>query len=184
MGASLHLELCRNGIDFCEQGLAVEPKNVDLVRLRDSCAEKLAAQQQRKELAAQPKPQSQGLPSDFNADEAMAVQEKIQTMHAQLEGMRETIISKQRERLKSALTRTNVKDSPPETKLYSSVGRCFMAEERSTIEEFLDSNITKLDEELPRLNKTYEELEKRKEAAEKELKEMIDAVRKSQGMTS
>merc|ERR1712232_979540 len=105
----------------------------------------------------------------------MGVQEKINNLTAQLEGVKGSMIGKQRERLKSALTRTNVKDSPPDTKLYTSVGRCFMAEERSVIEEYLDTTITSLDEELPRLNKTYQELEKRKEAAEMEFKEMIDA---------
>ena len=67
--ASLHLDLCRNGIDFCEAGLKqasfpqpkqaerktdedmlhsyTRPQDLDLIKLRDSCAEKLAGQQQR-----------------------------------------------------------------------------------------------------------------------------------------
>merc|ERR1712187_677926 len=107
---------------------------------------------------------------------------KINNLQEQIMGMQGSIIGKQRERLKMALTRTNVKEAPPNTRLYSSVGRCFMAQERSSIEQYLDKTIDSLDEELPRLSKTHQELDKRKEAAEKELKEMIDAFRKQQGM--
>merc|ERR1712072_375912 len=71
--ASLNLDLCRNAIEFCEAGLQQDPNDADIMKLRATCAEKLASQQQRRaELAAATR--SSG---DFNADEAMAVQEKV-----------------------------------------------------------------------------------------------------------
>ena len=76
--ASLQLDLCRNGLEFCEAGLLQAPGDADLQKLRASCAEKLSGQQQRR------KAQEALATRDFNADEAMAVQDKVNELNEQL----------------------------------------------------------------------------------------------------
>mmetsp|Transcript_14803 Transcript_14803/g.40923 ORF Transcript_14803/g.40923 Transcript_14803/m.40923 type:complete len:370 (-) Transcript_14803:131-1240(-) len=181
--ASLHLDLCRNGIEFCEAGLRQEPKDADLVKLRDACAERLAGQQQRRsELAATAVSQTQAAQpqaiGEFNADEAMAVQEKVNSLNEQIEDLKMSIARKQREKMSAMLTRNSISETPVEARLFRSVGRCFLLQERGTVEEALDGAIGGLEAELPKLSNAHQELEKRREAAEKELKEMIDAFKR------
>lgn len=172
--ASLHLELCKNGIDFCEAGLKQAPNDTDLLKLRDACAEKLLGQQQRRSDLADR--QAAGFaPGDVNADEAMAVQEKLNSFTEQVETLKSTLAGKQRDRLRHQLTKTGLAELPPTSGVYTSVGRGFLKRDRSTVEESLDSSLAALEQELPKLSKALQELEKRKEGAEKELKEMISA---------
>mmetsp|Transcript_35663 Transcript_35663/g.82873 ORF Transcript_35663/g.82873 Transcript_35663/m.82873 type:complete len:355 (-) Transcript_35663:136-1200(-) len=176
--ASLHLDLCRNGIDFCEAGLRQEPKDSDLLRLRDSCAEKLASQQQRRSELASPTQSQPHSQSEFNADEAMAIQDKANSLGEQIEELKMSIARKQRERMSAMLTKSSVSETPAEARLYRNVGRCFLLQDRSIVEELLDGTVSSADAELPKLTNARQELEKRKEAAEKELKEMIAAFRR------
>ncbi|CAE7615728.1 ttc4 [Symbiodinium necroappetens] len=182
--ASLHLDLCRNGIDFCEAGLKQAPGDSDLMKLRDSCAEKLAGQQQRR---AEARTMAN---RDFNADEAMAVQEKVSGLSEQLARLQASFASKQRQRVRLELTQQTVTSTPEDTKLYRGVGRCFLLGDRQpildemkqtmdSIDEDLGKNIPKPEacevqsledsgwEELPKMQKASQELEKRKDDAEK-----------------
>jgi len=177
--SSFHLDLCRNGMQYCEDGLKVEPKDAELLRLRDACAEKLANQQLRRaELDARRPQQASG---DYNADEAMAVQEKVNDLSEQLENLRGSIRMKQMEFQKASLTKRTIDETPGQAKLYQSVGRCFLLQNRTTVEEQLSSAISTLEGELPKLSKAHDELEKRKEGAEKEFREMIEAIRRQGG---
>jgi len=166
--ASMHLDLLKNGVEFCEAGLKQGPKDADLIRLRDSCAEKLSEQQKRRSEQA-----SAPTKSEFNADEAMAVQEQVNSLTEQVESLKSSIMSKQRDQARVKLTKSIVSETPEETKLYTSMGRAFMLQERSVVEKRLSSSLESLDTELPKLLKTHQELEKRRESSEKELKEMI-----------
>merc|ERR1712050_54704 len=131
---------------------------------------KLASTQQRRsELASRPQV------GEFNADEAMGVQEKVNGLNEQLTTLKYSIAGKQRERLKVNLTKGNLDELPAETRIYRAVGRCFMQERREAIDESLTGAVESLDAEIPKMTKAYEELEKRKDEAEKELKEMIQA---------
>eukprot|EP00931_Biecheleriopsis_adriatica_P039871 TRINITY_DN22802_c0_g1_i1.p1 TRINITY_DN22802_c0_g1~~TRINITY_DN22802_c0_g1_i1.p1 ORF type:complete len:375 (-),score=110.85 TRINITY_DN22802_c0_g1_i1:58-1086(-) len=172
--ASLHLDLCRNGIDFCEEGLKHGP-DADLTKLRDACAEKLQGQQQRRAQRSADSSAAMPMNPDFNADEAMAVQEKVQGLAEQLESIKASIGNKKRQKMRLQLTRESVVETPPETKLYRSVGRCFLLGERSNLEETMKTTLESIDQELPKLEKTSQELEKRKADAEKELREMVTA---------
>eukprot|EP00913_Durusdinium_trenchii_P009378 g8814.t1 len=115
--ASLQLDLCRNGIDFCEAGLEQAPGDADLQKLRAACAEKLAGQQQRR------RAQEAAANRDFNADEAMAVQDKACGMRRRLKS---TLSSKQRQRVRLELTQQTIESTPEDAKLYRGIGRCFL----------------------------------------------------------
>jgi chaperonin cofactor prefoldin len=172
--ASLNLDLCRNGIDFCEAGLRLEPNDADLMKLRSTCADKLAAQQlKRQEMAAASRSHT-----DFNADDAMAVQDKVDTLKEQCDMMKNSLMSKHRERHRSKFTHETLSEMPVDTGMYIGVGRTFVMEDRDAIIKRLSSSVETLDEEIPKLAKTHEEMEKRKEAAEKELQEMISSFKK------
>lgn len=174
--ASLNLDLCRNGIEFCEAGLRVTPDDADLMRLRTTCAEKLAAQQQKRAEMAQ----ARGSGGDFNADEAMAVQERVNNLSEQCEMMKGSMMQKQRERHKAELTEKNLGDIPEDTNMYIGVGRTFVMESRETINKKLRTKLDSLQESMPSLEKAHQEMEKRKEAAEQELKEIIHSFRQQQ----
>lgn len=172
--SSLQLDLHQNGIDFCEAGLAVEPKDAELMRLRDTCAEKLAAMNQRR--AAAP---TQGA-TDFHADEAMQIQDKVNGLSEQVDTLKMQIQGKERQRMKANLTRNNLNDVPPDTKMYRAIGRTFMQESRDDVDNSLSQTIASVEEEVPKLKKALTELESRKEGAEKELQEMIRAFKQQQ----
>jgi len=169
--ASLHLDLCRNGIDFCDAGLEHAPKDGDLQKLRATCAEKLAGQQQRR------KAQASSAQRDFNADEAIAIQDKVTGLNEQLSRLKATLGSKQRQRVRLELTQQTIDSTPDDAKLYRGIGRCFLLGERQGMLDEMKSTMDSIDEELPKMQKASEELEKRKDDAEKELREMITAFR-------
>eukprot|EP00928_Gymnodinium_smaydae_P073546 TRINITY_DN56734_c0_g1_i1.p1 TRINITY_DN56734_c0_g1~~TRINITY_DN56734_c0_g1_i1.p1 ORF type:complete len:318 (+),score=104.92 TRINITY_DN56734_c0_g1_i1:72-1025(+) len=153
--ASLHLDLCRNGVDFCEAGLRQEPKDADLMKLRETCAEKLAGLQRRRAEAAA------AAPVEFNADEAMALQERVDDLNEQCATLQATLAGKQRLKHSKELTRTTIKELPESAGTFLSVGRCFLKAEKRSVEEILDRTIGELDEELPKLTKAREEMESR-----------------------
>merc|ERR1712217_326010 len=170
--ASMHLELCKNGIEFCEKGLQHAPDDADLMKLRDTCAEKLASQQQRRaELAAASQ-------ADFNADDAMAVQDKVNNLTEQIENLKATIASKDGNRIKANLTLATLEQTPTDVRLYGSAGRCFIAQDRADVTASLTATVQSAEEELPKLKKAFEELDKRKQGAETELQEMIGALKR------
>eukprot|EP00747_Dinoflagellata_sp_TGD_P168715 gnl/TRDRNA2_/TRDRNA2_195771_c0_seq1.p1 gnl/TRDRNA2_/TRDRNA2_195771_c0~~gnl/TRDRNA2_/TRDRNA2_195771_c0_seq1.p1 ORF type:complete len:367 (-),score=128.96 gnl/TRDRNA2_/TRDRNA2_195771_c0_seq1:75-1175(-) len=175
--ASMQLDLIRNGVQFCEQGLLQKPDDADLLKLRDSCAEKLASQQQRK---TQQAPQSSAA-ANFNADEAMAVQDKVNELGEKVEILKGQILAKGREKAKVKLTHDSLEEMPAETPMYASCGRCFILSDRSTCLKELKETSEKLEEELPKLTKAHEELEKRKTEAETELREIIQAFKRNMG---
>jgi len=180
--ASLHQDLFRNGIEFCEAGLRHNSEDGDLVKMKDACVDKLATQQRRKtELAALAPSASSADPGDFNADEAMVVQDKVNDLSEQVQMVAAQIGGKQRERQRTSATEGLIAEMPADTKLYQAVGRSFIRQDREIIEQSLSGNVDRLQKELPGLEKAHEELEKRKVAAEAELKEMVQAFQKSRG---
>lgn len=180
--ASLHQDLFRNGIEFCESGLRQNSEDVDLMKMKDTCVDKLATQQRRKtELAAMAPSSSSGDPGDFNADEAMAVQDKVNNLSEQVQMVANQVLGKQRERQRTSATQALIAEMPAETKLFQAVGRVFLRQDRQTIEQGMSDNVDRIQKELPGLEKAHEELDKRKIAAEAELKEIIQAFQKSRG---
>eukprot|EP00927_Polykrikos_kofoidii_P059563 TRINITY_DN54711_c0_g1_i1.p1 TRINITY_DN54711_c0_g1~~TRINITY_DN54711_c0_g1_i1.p1 ORF type:complete len:339 (-),score=101.37 TRINITY_DN54711_c0_g1_i1:79-1095(-) len=163
--SSLHLDLYSNAFEFCEGGLQREPGDADLMKMKTVCAEKLAAQQRRKaEIATT---------QEFNADEAMALQERVSGLNEQCETLKRSIGMKKQTHIKTQITRKSLDEMSEDTSTYISVGRCFLKKEKAAVESVLASNVASLEAEIPKLTKSFEELEKRKEEAEKELKEMI-----------
>lgn len=147
--ASMHLDLCRNAVEFCIQGLEQSPNDADLIKLRDVCSEKLSGQQKRRaEQSAAP------MRADFNADEAMAVQDRVNSLSEQLEILGGSIASKQRQQMRARLTWNSVEETPPDTRLYQAVGRTFVLGERASLEKSLNQSIQDLEVELPKLAKT------------------------------
>eukprot|EP00434_Breviolum_minutum_P009273 symbB.v1.2.008173.t1/scaffold512.1/size193505/14 len=140
--ASLHLDLCRNGIDFCDAGLEHAPKDGDLQKLRATCAEKLAGQQQRR------KAQASSAQRDFNADEAIAIQDKVTGLNEQLSRLKATLGSKQRQRVRLELTQQTIDSTPDDAKLYRGIGRCFLLGERQGMLDEMKSTMDSIDEEL------------------------------------
>lgn len=167
--ASLNLDLCRNAIEFCEAGLRQEPNDADIMKLKVACAEKLSGQQQRRaELANRAR-------SDINADEAMAVQNNVNELNEQCSMMKGALVQKQREQHKGELTKKTLAEIPADTNMYIGVGRTFVLEPREAIEKKLNAKLESLVEEIPRLEKTHAEMERRKDAAEKEWTEICEA---------
>lgn len=167
--ASLHLELCKNGIEFCEAGLRQQPDDADLMKMKSACAEKLTQQQQRRAEA------SRTVNQEFNADEAMALQERVNEFNEQVDHMRMKLNGKRRQHAIAQSTRNNLSDVPADSGCYVSLGRCFLKRDRSAVEDQLSTEADALEEEIPRMTKTLQELEKRKDNAERELREMIQA---------
>jgi len=168
--ASMHLDLCKNAISFCEAGLQKEPNDADLMKLKGSAAEKLAGQQRRRaELSAASTNQ------EFNADEAMALQERVNSLTEQVGSLKASTVAKQRELMKLDLTLSNLGDVPSEAATYVAVGRGFLKKDREYVDSMLAGMHQTLETDIPKLTKTLQELEKRKEAAEQELKEMVQA---------
>lgn len=172
--ASLNLDLCRNAIEFCEGGLRQDPNDAEMMKLRTTASEKLAATQKKR---AEMSSRSAG---DFNADEAMAVQERVNDLSEQCEMMKASLLRKQREQQKGELCRTTLSEIPENQKMFIGVGRTFVQEPREVIDGKLDSTLEKLREEIPKLEKTHNEMERRKEAAEKELREVIETFKQHQ----
>mmetsp|Transcript_98006 Transcript_98006/g.211265 ORF Transcript_98006/g.211265 Transcript_98006/m.211265 type:complete len:337 (-) Transcript_98006:33-1043(-) len=180
--ASMHLDLHQNAIDFCELGLALEPKDTDLARLRDTSAEKLQSQQKKRAMADRMNEAMRGqMPGDFNPDEAMAIQEKVGEIAEQVEEVKMQIAGREREKMKCTLTKNQLADVPAETRLFRAIGRTFIREERAEVDESITTTIASVEEEVPRLKKALTELEKRKEGAEKELQEMVRAYKQASG---
>jgi len=173
--ASLKLDLMRNAIEFCEAGLKQDPNDADIMRLCSTAAEKLGVQQ-KKRAEADAATRAGG---DFNAEEAMAVQEKVNELAEQCDMMKGTLYQKQREQHKAQLTEKTLADQPQETRMYIGVGRTFLKEPREAIEQKLTAKLEKLTEEIPRLEKTYQEMERRKDAAEKEFREMVSSYKQT-----
>eukprot|EP00448_Togula_jolla_P022279 CAMPEP_0170586598 /NCGR_PEP_ID=MMETSP0224-20130122/9830_1 /TAXON_ID=285029 /ORGANISM="Togula jolla, Strain CCCM 725" /LENGTH=360 /DNA_ID=CAMNT_0010910155 /DNA_START=6 /DNA_END=1088 /DNA_ORIENTATION=+ len=171
--ASLHLDLFQNAVEFCDAGLQYEPSDADLQKLRSTGADKMAGQQQRRAEHVRTSTQ------EFNADEAVAVQDKVNNLNEQLEVLKGTIMGKQREKVRNSLVRAALSELPEESRVFGSVGRCFLLEDRGELHETLTTTESALENEIPKLTKAHQELEKRKDGAEKELKEMIQAFKKS-----
>lgn len=178
--ASLHLGLARNAVEFCEQGLAKEPGNAELSQLRVTCTEKLA-EQQRQRAATDAAAAELGDSSNFNADEAMALQEKLNDLRENLVGIQNSIDMKQRDLKFAQMTNEALVEVPADQRLYNAVGRCFVLSDKAAIEERLASRLADCKEELPKLEKTKTELEKRKDSTEKELGEMLRAFKRQAG---
>jgi len=175
--ASMHLDLNKNAIEFCEAGLRISPNDADLLRLKAACVDRLAEQQRRKSQIGH----SAVGGADFNADEALAVQEKVNEMDEQVDSLKRSIVIKQREYNRNKFVRAAVAELPEDSRAFLSVGRCFLFKETPRIAERLDSSIAAIEQELPRLSKTLQELEKRKEAADMELKEVLQAFKHASG---
>lgn len=171
--ASLHLDLCKNGIEFCEAGLRQQPDDADLMKMKSACAEKLTQQQQRRAEAARTVNQ------EFNADEAMALQERVNDFSEQVDTLRMKLNGKRRMHAIHQSTRSNLADVPATSGHYVSVGRCFLKRDREAVDEKLNAETEALEEEIPRLTKAVQEMEKRKDNAERELREMIQAFQSS-----
>merc|ERR1711957_361731 len=145
--------------------------------MRAACAEKLEGQQRRKaEIVA-----SGGQNSEFNADEAMALQERVNGLLADVDGLRQSLGQKQRDRIKVELTRNQLGAVPKEQNAYVSIGRCFLKADRDDLNTTLTETHETLEVEIPKLAKALQEMESRKDAAEKELKEMIASFRQGGG---
>jgi len=170
--ASMHLDLWQSGIDFCNQGLE-QKDDADLAKLRATCMDKLLAQQQRK---------TELISREFNAEEAMALQERVNSLSGQVDILKSQVASRQREGQRTELTRKVVHELPESAPLYNAVGRCFIREDQAKIKESLQKQVDHLEEEVPKLQKSLTELEKRKESAEKELMEMMTASQRGKGV--
>eukprot|EP00933_Yihiella_yeosuensis_P083664 TRINITY_DN9791_c0_g1_i1.p1 TRINITY_DN9791_c0_g1~~TRINITY_DN9791_c0_g1_i1.p1 ORF type:complete len:342 (+),score=109.47 TRINITY_DN9791_c0_g1_i1:50-1075(+) len=179
--ASLNLDLCKNGIDFCDAGLSKNATDADLLKLKDACAQKLAGLQQRRAQAAASARSGGG---DFNADEAMALQERVGELNEQLEGIKMQIGQKQREHRSKQATRAALSEVPSDTRMFASIGRTFVLSDNAGLEERLQKRVEAIEEELPKLKKAHEELEKRRDDGEKELREMIQAFQAAQTKSS
>eukprot|EP00811_Abedinium_folium_P001281 NODE_11170_length_1303_cov_5.836735.p2 GENE.NODE_11170_length_1303_cov_5.836735~~NODE_11170_length_1303_cov_5.836735.p2 ORF type:complete len:307 (-),score=108.62 NODE_11170_length_1303_cov_5.836735:198-1118(-) len=173
--ASLHLDLCRNAEDFCDQGLAQEPNDAALLKLRETCVAKRASLQQRRAEAVAKE-------GEFNADEVIALQEKVTNLGEQMQGLRANILVKQRDRQVAELTRTALEEQPEDVRLFSSVGRCFVRESSAELKERLNQQVMMIDEETPKLQKAFDSLNSRRTGSQNELQEMFMAYQAQQAV--
>lgn len=167
--ASMAIELFRNAVDFCREGLALDPGNADLQKAQELSIEKLEAQQR-----------SRGKMREFNADEAMELQEKVSSLNEQLGQVSATFQAKQREQQRTKLTKSVLDETPKEVKCYTPLGRSFMVADRNEVDKDLADILSSIDEELPRLAGRRDDIERRKNEAEDELRMMVQAFKRSQ----
>merc|ERR1711865_1115195 len=92
---------------------------------------------------------------DFNADEAMVLQEKVNTLSEHLHILQNAVITKNRERAKATLTKGQLDEMPADTKMYVSVGRSFLKSEKGKIETQIAEHIEGLEKELPSLTNSF-----------------------------
>lgn len=165
--ASVQIELFKNAVEFCNGGLKLEPDNSDLQKIKEQSIEKLEVQQKKR-----------STPSQFNADEAMELQDKVNNLNQQLAMVENNLGNKTRERQKTNLCLGVLTETPQEVRTFRSCGRCFILQDRDTCEKEMQKTIEQADEEIPKLNTAKEELVRRRDDAERELRDMIQAYKR------
>merc|ERR1712137_478823 len=148
-------------------GLEQQENDVDLIKLHDSCTQKLTAIQERR------------ANREVNVDEILGIQNDVNTWAGQINSLRGVILNKKRDRQLFVLTQDVLQSRAPD-KIYSSVGRCFLLDDRQDFEKRQAAAMGKIDSELPVLERNLGELERRKEAGEKDLRELVTALRQQQ----
>jgi len=152
-------ELYQQAIDFCDEGLQKDSTNVDLQKLKAQCLEK----RDKRQLSRR----------RVDPDEAMETQDRLNQLREQTISCAQQIQVKETRSRSCTLTLEEITALPEKTHLYASCGQVFLRKPLGTLAEKLRCNVAALEEEVPKLKKSYEELDKRRLGVEKELEEMI-----------
>lgn len=168
--ASLHLDLLKNTMEWCDQGLERFPENADLEKLRNTASGKLANLQLRKAAERASAGKGQKLK---HTPETLELTKQMNSLLQKIEEVKMGIATKQREVQKLKVSDKTLRTEPPTSAMHVQVGRAFMLAKPRTVIEKLHRQVEKLEEEIPKLQKTEQELEKRKENMQRELTEMI-----------
>merc|ERR1712187_160850 len=111
----------------------------------------------------------------MGAEEALALQDRVTSLNEQTHQLEHSIAQKQNRRAQLLKTVEVLGELPQDAKTYISCGRAFLKQEKDYVDSKLGTMKETLDTDIRKLTKTLEELAKRKEASEKELREMVQA---------
>jgi len=159
--ASMLNDLFQQAIQWCDRGLARAP-SADLDKIKAQCESKLSVSNRRKRGVANPQ-------------EAMEAQSKVNRLREQCMQCSMRMQDVNQQKRTAELTMENMKSLPNDARTFAGAGRAFLLTPQNTIREKLESAIREYDEELPKLTKAREELDKRREAAEKDMQELIES---------
>eukprot|EP00397_Hematodinium_sp_SG-2012_P041115 GEMP01045206.1.p1 GENE.GEMP01045206.1~~GEMP01045206.1.p1 ORF type:complete len:366 (+),score=104.37 GEMP01045206.1:79-1176(+) len=159
--ASMLNELYQQGVDFCDRGLAVYPTNDDLIKMKEQCSTKLNKRNASKRMA--------------NPEEVMEMRDRVDQLHEQIVSCTMQLQGKDYRKRQSEYTLMEMDALPEDTRTFLSCGKAFLLTPQSTVKEKLASEISSLNDELPKLTETREGLNNRLEAAEKEFMEIRQA---------
>merc|ERR1711862_637692 len=108
----------------------------------------------------------------------MQLQENVSDLTEKVEMLKSQIAQRQRDKMKCQLTKGQLSQVPKEQNAFVGIGRMFLKGDREELEKTLTTTADSMEIEIPKLSKALEELQKKKEAAEKELREMIGAFKR------
>jgi len=157
--ASIHLDLYQQAIDFCENGLKIDSDHADINSLRSTAEIRLRRQTNPVR--------------GFTEDDAMNAQNLVSQLSEQEYLVRQKIQAHELEFARN--TRTVSVIGEDSSRLYKTMGRGFISDSRENIlHEFEERNLEIKNVAIPSLKKSMDGIEKRKQNAEAELKEVVE----------
>jgi chaperonin cofactor prefoldin len=170
--ASIHQELFQQAIEFCEDGLKVDASHGDIQTLRRMAESRLCKH-------------TSGTSRGFTEDDAVNAQTLVGQLAEQHYIVRQKIHAHELEIARNSRTLTVIGQVPNTTPLYKTLGRGFILSSRDVIVDDIKNRSCDIrDSILPTLHETREGIEKRKENAENELKEIVSFFRNRQSSTA
>jgi len=158
--ASMLNALFLQAVQWCDRGLAIG-ESEDLEKIKAQCESKLSATQRKRGIA--------------NPQEAMEAETRLNRLREQCMQCAMRMQDVNQRKRTAELTMENMDTLPNDTRTFAGAGRAFLLTPQTTIRRKLETAIKEFDEELPKLTKAREELDKRREAAEHEMRELIES---------
>eukprot|EP00388_Colpodella_angusta_P013590 GDKJ01034072.1.p1 GENE.GDKJ01034072.1~~GDKJ01034072.1.p1 ORF type:complete len:321 (+),score=104.59 GDKJ01034072.1:27-989(+) len=190
--ASFSLELWKNSIDFCNDGLKVQADNEDLIKCKESAQQRLARAQashkERDEAEARrrEKEAANDVPEvTFDADEAEDLQAEINNLAKQVAAFDAEVAAAKRRSVKAELTAQELinfglKDNAVEPPLFMQHGKAFFKTTRANVDEWIASEKEKAAVETPKAEEKRDLLEKRVLEKENRLRGMVKNMQRRQ----
>lgn len=145
--------LYQQSIDFCLQGLVVDPQSQDIQKLKESAEARLTGQKKMKEKL------------NVSPQELMDQQTETQRLGRQVQILRAQIQQKKNRKKGQELTKQYVDSVKKGESAYVACGRCFLQLDKASINRDITQTVASIDAELPKMEKALEEVSERYEKA-------------------
>ncbi len=127
----------------------------------DTSKTKLAEQQQLKEKLS------------VSPQELMDQQKNLNRLSQQLQMIRQQIVGRTNRRRSQELTKQYFESIPDGSRTYVNCGRAFIHREQDDVKEDLKLQMAGIDEEVPKLQKAFDEIQERYNKASKEFEDVV-----------